>query len=159
MGRKRCQWRSGTFRVCHPYVPYTLYPKPGSSSQILATCCRPFCGPLCGHISCTTDNFYKVILNMRTSRSLRAVFTLCLALSWSLVVLAKNAANSWSLVPSSDDSAVTSLSDLKDGVYSIQIAGQRSGCALGSNGPGMPSLAEYVAYACSLRSHPSLCRF
>ena len=83
--------------------------------------------------------------NMSSSKSVRALLTLCVALTWGLGVLAKSPrvstndyfdSNKWNLVPG-DNSAITSLSDLKVGVYSIQLSGERSGCGLGSQGPGM----------------------
>ena len=83
--------------------------------------------------------------NMISRKSVRAFVTLCVALSWGLGVFAKSPRvstndhfepNKWSLVPG-DNSAIMSLSDLKDGVYSIQLSGERSGCGLGSQGPGM----------------------
>lgn len=40
----------------------------------------------------------------------------------------------YSLVPT-DNASITSLSDLKDGVYSIQLSGERPGCRT-STGPG-----------------------
>lgn len=42
----------------------------------------------------------------------------------------------WSLRPA-DSEPITSLSDLKSGVYSVQLSGERSGCGLDSKGPGM----------------------
>ena len=82
---------------------------------------------------------------MRESQRLRALFTLCVALTWGLGVLArtsKQATNEYfntdmSGLVGADNGAVTSLSDLKDGVYSIQLSGERSGCGLDSQGPGM----------------------
>ena len=82
---------------------------------------------------------------MSSSNSVRALVTLCVVLTWGLGVFATSPRmttndyfdpNKWDLVPG-DNSAVTSLSDLKDGVYSIQLSGERSGCGLGSQGPGM----------------------
>jgi hypothetical protein len=67
------------------------------------------------------------------------------ALAWGLGVLAENPRqgkndyfdpNDWSLVPS-DNKPITSLSDLKTGVYSIQLSGERAGCGPDSKGPGM----------------------
>ena len=75
----------------------------------------------------------------------RALLTLCVALAWGLGVLARTPrqgtneyfnTDTWSLV-ASDNNTITSLSDLKDGVYSIQLSGVRSGCGLDSKGPGM----------------------
>jgi hypothetical protein len=80
---------------------------------------------------------------MGSRNSLRAVLTLFTALV--LGVLAENPRlgkndyfdpNDWSLVPA-DSEPITSLSDLKSGVYSIRLSGERSGCGLDSKGPGM----------------------
>ena len=74
--------------------------------------------------------------------SLRGVLTLYMALTWGLAKqtrLAENNyfdSNTWRLVPV-DSEPITSLSDLKTGVYSIQLAGERPGCGLDSMGPGM----------------------
>ena len=86
---------------------------------------------------------------MGSSKSLRAVLTLCLALTWGLANqtrLAKNDyfdSNTLSLLPV-DSEPITSLSDLKAGVYSIQLSGERPGCGVvGSKGPGMAMLAGH----------------
>jgi hypothetical protein len=71
--------------------------------------------------------------------------TLCLALG--LGVLAKGTPrlnnndyfdpNDWILVPTDNNLSISSLSDLKTGVYSIELSGERSGCGSDSKGPGM----------------------
>lgn len=78
---------------------------------------------------------------------MRAFFTLCVALTWGLAKQTRLAKNEyfdpdrWNLVPA-DSEPVTSLSDLEAGVYSIQLAGERPGCAFaGSKGPGMAMIA------------------
>jgi len=83
---------------------------------------------------------------MSSRSGLRGVLTLCLALTWGLAKqtrLAKNDyfdSNTWSLLPV-DSEPITSLSDLKAGVYSIQLSGERAGCGLDSKGPGMVMIA------------------
>lgn len=76
---------------------------------------------------------------------LRVTLVLCVALAWGLTVRAKvpmRAKNDsfdpyeWHLVPANNE-AVTYLSDLKSGVFSIQLSGERSRCGLASRGPGM----------------------
>lgn len=80
---------------------------------------------------------------MSSSKSLRAVLTLCMALTWGLAKQTRLAKNEyfdpdrWNLVPV-DSEPITSMSDLKAGVYSIQLSGERPGCGvMGSKGPGM----------------------
>lgn len=82
---------------------------------------------------------------MSSGRSVRALLTLCVALFFGLGVLGENPRlgkndyfdpNDWSLVPA-DSQPVTSLSDMKSGVYSIQLSGERPGCGLDSKGPGV----------------------
>lgn len=90
---------------------------------------------------------------MRSRHTLSSLLTLCIVLTWKLGVLAKNIRQdendyfdsaSWSLMPA-DNEAATSLSDLKTGVYSIQLREKRSGCGLDSKGPGMMMTTIMVA--------------
>jgi hypothetical protein len=71
--------------------------------------------------------------------------TLCLTLG--LGVLAKGTPklnktqyfdpNDLSLVPTDNNLGIASLSDLKSGVYSIELSGERAGCGSDSKGSGM----------------------
>ena len=79
---------------------------------------------------------------MSSSHSLPAFFTLCVALTWAVAKQTSLAeddyfdSDKWTFVPSDND-PITSLSELKTGVYYIQLLGKRAGCGLDSNEPGM----------------------
>lgn len=73
------------------------------------------------------------------------LYTLCLA--WGLGALAKGTPrlnktqyfdpNDLTLVPTDNNLGIASLSDLKSGVYSIELSGERANCGSDSKGPGM----------------------
>lgn len=71
---------------------------------------------------------------MSIKHVLRALVALCVVLTYRVrankFMLSKNLyfdENKWMLVPA-DNKPVTTLSDLNDGVYSIQLSGERSNC-------------------------------
>lgn len=89
---------------------------------------------------------------MSSGHCLRALVTLCVTLALVLGVLAEKPRQGeddyfhpkdWNLVPA-DSEPVTSLSDLKTGVYFIMLSGERSGCGLDSNGPGMTTMMMVI---------------
>lgn len=93
---------------------------------------------------------------MSSGHCLRALLTLCVALALVLGVLAENPRqgeddyfhpNDYSLVPA-DNVPMRSLTDLKTGVYSIQLSGERSDCGLDSKGPGMVMMIKMTALSC-----------
>ena len=72
--------------------------------------------------------------HMSFKHVLRALVALCALLTYGVrankVTLLKNMyfdEDKWSLVPA-DNTPVTNLSDVRDGVYSIQLPGERSSC-------------------------------
>jgi len=56
--------------------------------------------------------------------------------------------NAWNLVRKEKAVPITSLSELKEGVYSIQMSGERMGCEFDA-GPG----ACFSCFSCERRKH------